>query len=69
MTRPALSGIEHEIHWCLDVAFNEVPRRIRDQVAAQSFATIERFALSLLEREKIAGYGLPTKRSWAALSE
>lgn len=59
-------GIENQLHWCLDVAFDEDRRRIRDQVAAQNFATITRYALSLLKREKTAGYGLPTKRKKAA---
>jgi predicted transposase YbfD/YdcC len=59
-------GIENQLHWCLDVAFDEDRRRIRDEVAAQNFATIARYALSLLTREKTAKYGLPTKRKKAA---
>ena len=43
-------GIENNLHWTLDVAFNEDSRRIRDERSAENFALIARLALMLLKR-------------------
>ena len=58
-------GVENGLHWSLDVGFAEDRRRIRDQNAAQNFATITRYALALLKRERTAKHGVPTKRKKA----
>ena len=43
-------GIENNLHWVLDVAFDEDSRRIRDERSAANFALISRLALMMLKR-------------------
>jgi predicted transposase YbfD/YdcC len=43
-------GIENNLHWMLDVAFDEDSRRIRDERAAENFALVSRIALMMLKR-------------------
>ena len=43
-------SIENQLHWMLDVGFDEDHRRIRDQHGAQAFALLDRMALSMLKR-------------------
>lgn len=43
-------GIENNLHWLLDVAFDEDSRRVRDETAAENYALITRLALMLLKR-------------------
>lgn len=42
-------GIEHRLHWCLDVTFSEDRRRIRRGHAAENFSRLSRIALNLLK--------------------
>jgi predicted transposase YbfD/YdcC len=42
--------IENNLHWTLDVAFNEDSRRIRDERSAENFALVARLALMMLKR-------------------
>jgi predicted transposase YbfD/YdcC len=51
-------SIENQLHHCLDVSFGEDRRSIRSKNAAQNFALITRYALSILKRD-------PTKMSVA----
>lgn len=51
-------GIENQLHHCLDVTFAEDRRRIHDEIGAQNFALVTRYALSILKRD-------PTKLSVA----
>ena len=44
-------SIENQLHHCLDVTFDADRRRIHDEHAAQNFALVTRYALSLLKRE------------------
>jgi predicted transposase YbfD/YdcC len=44
--------IENELHYCLDVTFNEDKRSIRSQYGAENYALLSRFALSLLKRHE-----------------
>jgi predicted transposase YbfD/YdcC len=43
-------GIENNLHWMLDVAFDEDSRRIRGERSAENFALISRIALMMLKR-------------------
>jgi predicted transposase YbfD/YdcC len=43
-------GIENNLHWMLDVAFDEDSRRIRDERAAENYALVSRLALMMLKR-------------------
>lgn len=43
-------GIENNLHWTLDVAFDEDSRRIRDERSAENYALVARIALMMLKR-------------------
>ena len=61
-------GIENQVHWVLDVTFNEDASRIRTGEAAQNFAVLRHIALNLLRQEASAG-SIATKRFRAALDD
>jgi predicted transposase YbfD/YdcC len=42
-------GVENELHWSLDVTFNEDQSRIRDTNAAQNLALMRKMSLSMLK--------------------
>ena len=45
-------SIENELHWVLDMTFNEDQSRIRDRNAATNLALLRKLALALLKREQ-----------------
>jgi len=45
-------GIENELHWVLDMAFDEDHSRIRDRTSAMNLTLLRKLALSLLKRER-----------------
>jgi predicted transposase YbfD/YdcC len=49
-------GIENELHWCLDVCFNEDNHRNRVDNSAVNFSFLQRIILNLIKKE-------PTKMS------
>jgi predicted transposase YbfD/YdcC len=51
-------GIENELHWCLDVSFNEDKHRNRVDNSAINFSFLQRITLNLIKKE-------PTKMSIA----
>ncbi|MEY4520407.1 MAG: hypothetical protein RLZZ499_3007 [Cyanobacteriota bacterium] len=55
-------GIENQLHWCLDVAFNEDNSRIRSGHAPENMALIRHIALNLLSQETSAQVGKKAKR-------
>jgi predicted transposase YbfD/YdcC len=55
-------GIENQLHWVLDVAFNEDFSRIRKDHAPENFALIRHIALNLLRQETSAKVGIKAKR-------
>ena len=61
--------VENELHWSLDVAFNEDRCRIKDKNAAANFAATRRFALALLKNAKISKLGIKNQRLQAAWDE
>lgn len=58
--------VENELHWSLDVAFNEDKCRIKDKNAAANFAATRRFSLGLLKNAKLSKVGIKNQRLQAA---
>lgn len=58
-------GIENNLHWSMDVSFNEDACRIRTGHAAENLATVRRIALNLLKQEKTRKTGIATARKRA----
>ena len=61
-------GIENQLHWCLDVTFNEDQSRSRMDHAPQNLAVLRHMALNLVRRDTSKG-SLRKKIRRAALSE
>ena len=55
-------AIENELHWCLDVAFQEDRQRTHAKHAAENMARLRHIALNLLKKETTAKVGIATKR-------
>ncbi len=54
--------IENQLHWVLDVSFNEDDSRIRKDNAPENLAIIRHIALNLLQQEKTLKVGVKNKR-------
>jgi predicted transposase YbfD/YdcC len=54
--------VENNLHWQLDVSFNEDQRRIRKGHGAENFSRLCRVALNLLKRDKTVKIGIKGKR-------
>ena len=57
--------VENELHWTLDVSFNEDQCRVRVENAAENLARIRRISLLLLKKEKTCKLGIKSKRAKA----
>lgn len=57
--------VENELHWTLDVSFNEDQCRVRIANAAENLARIRRISLILLKQEKTCKLGIKSKRAKA----
>ena len=55
-------GIENELHWVFDVAFNEDQSRVRQGYAAENLAVIRHLVLNLLSQEQSHKVGKKNKR-------
>lgn len=62
-------GIENNLHWQLDVTFQEDLCRIRKGHANENFSILRRTALSLLKNEKSHKVGIKNKRLTAGWDE
>jgi predicted transposase YbfD/YdcC len=62
-------SIENNLHWQLDVTFNEDQSRVRKGHADANFSSLRRTALSLLKNNKTKKVGVKNKRLLAALEE
>jgi predicted transposase YbfD/YdcC len=61
-------GIENQLHWCLDVVFNEDTSRIRTDHAPRNMSLLRRLALNFLRQEPSKG-SLAMKRYRAGLDD
>ena len=55
-------GVENQVHWCLDVAFDKDDCRVRTENAAFNLAIWRRWCLNLLRQETSVQRGLEAKR-------
>lgn len=55
-------GIENELHWTLDIAFDEDRCRVRKDHGPENFALLRHMALNLLKQEKTCKRGIQGKR-------
>lgn len=62
-------GIENELHWVLDVAFDEDQSRLRKDNGAENFAVLRHIAVNLLKQETSEKIGIKAKRFRAATDE
>jgi predicted transposase YbfD/YdcC len=62
-------GIENQLHWCLDIAFDEDRCRVRKEHGAENFAILRHIALNLLKQEKTCKRSIKGKRLLAGWNE
>jgi predicted transposase YbfD/YdcC len=62
-------SIENELHWVLDVAFNEDRSRVRKDQSPENLAVLRHIALNLLKQEKSAKGGIHAKQLQAAWND
>jgi predicted transposase YbfD/YdcC len=62
-------GVENNLHWQLDVSFNEDQCRVRTNHAAENFSRLRRMALNLLQSDKSLKVGIKAKRKKAGWHE
>jgi predicted transposase YbfD/YdcC len=62
-------GIENQLHWCLDIAFDEDRCRVRKEHGAENFAILRHIALNLLKQEKTCKRSIKGKRLLAGWDE
>jgi predicted transposase YbfD/YdcC len=60
-------GIENQLHWSLDILFNEDKSRIRTAHGAENFGTMRRQTLGLLQRDTTLKQSIRLKRYRAAM--
>ena len=62
-------SVENNLHWQLDVSFNEDQNRTRKGHGAENFSRLNRIALNLLKREKTVKVGMKNKRKACGWSD
>lgn len=60
-------SIENQLHWVLDVSFNEDLSRVRRNNASENMSVLRHLVLNLLRQETSFKKGLKAKRFKAAL--
>jgi len=58
-------GVENDLHWCLDVGFDEDKSRIRKDHSPENLAMVRHMALMALKRESSMKVGIKAKRKVA----
>ena len=61
--------VENQLHWTLDVSFNEDQCRVRIENAAENLARLRRVSLILLKRDTTCKLGIRSKRAKAAYDQ
>ena len=61
-------AVENNLHWILDMAFDEDSNRTRQGYSASNLAVIRHIALNLIKKEKSSKVGVKTKRLKAGWS-
>ena len=61
-------AVENNLHWVLDMAFDEDSNRTRQGYSASNLAVIRHIALNLIKKEKSSKVGVKTKRLKAGWS-
>ena len=59
-------GVENNVHWILDVAFQEDDCPVHSQHARENLSQLRKMSLNLLSSEKTAKIGVANKRLKAA---
>ena len=54
--------VENQLHWCLDMTFGQDANRTRTGNAAEYFAVVRHFALSIIRNYKGDRYSVPRRR-------
>jgi predicted transposase YbfD/YdcC len=62
-------GIENQLHWTLDIAFDEDRCRVRKDHGPENFALLRHIALNLLKQEKTCKRSIKGKRLLAGWKE
>jgi predicted transposase YbfD/YdcC len=62
-------GIEASLHYCLDVAFGEDARQVRNHNAVSNLAILLKMAFNILKQDKSTKLGIATKRKKAGWDE
>lgn len=62
-------AVENNLHWVLDVQFNEDKSRKRKDYAAENMAIIRRFALIKISQTPLKRYGIENRRRIASFNE
>ena len=57
--------VENNLHWSLDVGFNEDKNRTRTDNSAENLSIVRRIALNLLKNDKTMNVGIAAKRKAA----
>jgi predicted transposase YbfD/YdcC len=62
-------GIEHTLHWVLEVSLNEEACRIRKDKGAQTFSVLRHIAVNLLRHERRHKWGIKARRKRAGWNQ
>ena len=62
-------AVENNLHWMLDVQFNEDRSRKRKDNAAENFVIVRRFALTKVNQTPLKSYGVNNRKLIAGLNE
>ena len=62
-------AIENNLHWSLDVVFNEDALLMKSGYSAVNFSIVNKMALALVDRERSTKKSKPSKRLTAALDD
>lgn len=62
-------AVENNLHWILDVQFNEDKSRKRKDYAPENFAIVRRFALTKITQAPLKRYGIENRRRIAGFND